>query len=61
MSEELNRELKQIKRDLSKAREDYNTSVVSGIPNKKIYYKVIELEAQYQMVVKLMKKYYFVK
>lgn len=58
MSEELNKELKQINREIIKVREDYNMSVESGTPDKQIYYKVIELEAQHQMVIKLMKKYH---
>ena len=58
MSEELNKEIKQINREIIKVREDYNMSVESGAPDKQMYYKVIELEAQYQMVIKLMKKYY---
>lgn len=61
MPEELNRELRQIKREMVKAREDYNTSVANGTPNKQMYYRIIELEVQHQMVIKLMKKYYFVK
>lgn len=58
MSEELNKELKQINREIIKAREDYNISVESGTPNKQMYYIIIEIEAQHQMVIKLMKKYY---
>jgi hypothetical protein len=61
MSEKLGKELRQVKREMLKAREEYRTSCLNGIPNKQLYYKIIELEAQHQMLIGLMKKYYFVK
>lgn len=61
MSEELRKELKQIEKEIVKIRKEYRESLSTGTNNKQLYYKIIELEAQSQVVIKLMRKYYFVK
>ena len=61
MSEELRKEMKNINKQILEARESYNLSASSGYYNKNIYNRIIELEAQAQTVIKLMKRYYYVK
>ena len=56
MSEEFNKELKQLKREFYQIRESYLVS-----PSQNKLERMIQLEAQMQMVIKLMKKYYYIK
>ena len=61
MSEELRKELKNINKQILEARDSYNLSASNGYYNKSVYNRIIELEAQAQTVIKLMKRYYYVK
>ena len=61
MSEELSKELKEINKQLFEARESYRLSALNGKHDKDIYYRIVELEAQAQTVIKLMKAFYYVK
>ena len=61
MSEELRKELKNINKQISEARESYRLSALNGHYNKNIYNRIIELEAQAQEITKLMKAFYYVK
>ena len=61
MSEELRKELKNINKQILEARESYNVSASNGEHDKDIYYRIVELEAQAQTVIKLMKAFYYVK
>ena len=61
MSEELRKELKNINKQILEARDSYNLSASNGYYNKNIYNRIIEIEAQAQTVIKLMKRYCYVK
>ena len=61
MSEELRKELKNINKQISEARESYRLSALNGDYNKSIYNRIIELETQAQEITKLMKAFYYVK
>ena len=56
MPEELSKELKEINKQLFEARELYRLSALNGEHDKDIYYRI-----QAQTVIKLMKRYYYVK
>ena len=59
MSEKLRKELKNINKQISEARESYRLSALNGEHDKDIYYRIVELEAQ--EITKLMKVFYYVK
>ena len=61
MSEELNKEFKEINKQLFEARESYKLSALNGHYNKSIYNRIIELETQAQEITKLMKDFYYIK
>ena len=61
MSEEIRKEIKEINKQLFEARESYRLSALNGEHDKDTYYRIVELEAQAQTVIKLIKAFYYVK